>query len=180
MGVDEPSPMGAPGVPGSGPVGAPGAPSTAKIDAPSAQSGAPATAPPAKAPIPVRDPVLLPPIKLSSNRAVRERAILGGKAAGREALRRLGLADVTLAGRSYNSGRKALEDAGFVADPTTSTGRKVFTNPRTGAQVFYDSGRALARGQSPHWHIRDVAGNAYNRSGRIVDSSENAGHIPGR
>ena len=86
---------------------------------------------------------------------------------------------VDLAGKSYNSGRKALEQAGFVLERTTSTGRKVFRNPTTGAEVVYDSGNALAPGQLPHWHIRDSAGQGYNRTGRPVSSDEGGGHIPG-
>jgi hypothetical protein len=93
-------------------------------------------------------------------------------------LQRMGLQDVNLAGASFNSGRKALEDAGFVWKETTATGRQVFNNAKTGAQVFYDSGDALVGEQSPHWHIQDNAGVNYDRSGRVVDSSENAAHIP--
>jgi hypothetical protein len=93
-------------------------------------------------------------------------------------LRKLGLDGVKLAGQSYNAGRKGLEAAGFVLSETTSTGRKVFMNPTTGAKVFYDSGKALAPGQKPHWHIRDKANLPYDRMGRLVGSDEIAGHIP--
>ncbi|WP_437952612.1 RHS repeat-associated core domain-containing protein [Sorangium sp. So ce296] len=103
----------------------------------------------------------------------------GSRAAAAANLRRMGLEGVNLAGETYNSGRKALERAGFVLERTTDTGRRVFKNSQTGAEVFYDSGRALAPGQKPHWHIRDAGGNRYDRSGRIVDSDEVAGHIPG-
>jgi hypothetical protein len=98
---------------------------------------------------------------------------------GAATLRALGLNGVELAGKSYNSGRKALEQAGFVLDRTTSTGRKVFRNPQTGAEVFYDSGKALAPGQVPHWHIKDKAGQGYDRTGRPVGPDDRAGHIPG-
>jgi RHS repeat-associated protein len=101
----------------------------------------------------------------------------GAKAAAR-ALKKLGLDGVRLAGRSFNSGRKALAKAGFKLTRVTKTGRKEFTNAKTGAQVFYDSGEALAAGQKPHWHIVDAAGNRYNRTGRVVDSDDVAGHIP--
>jgi hypothetical protein len=116
-------------------------------------------------------------------------AAIAGRAAAREAgsfasraaanLRALGLGSVKLAGRSYNAGRKALEQAGFRLTRTTRTGRKVFENPRTGASVVYDSRAALTPGQGPHWHIFDRAGRQYSRSGRLVDSSEGAAHIPG-
>lgn len=102
------------------------------------------------------------------------------RATGRANLRRLGLDDISLHGRSFNSGRKQLESAGFVLERTTATGRKVFTNPKTGAQVLYDSGGALAPGQKRHWHIVDRGGQKYSRSGRRVDSSEGSGHIPAR
>lgn len=98
---------------------------------------------------------------------------------GLSSLKSMGLEGVDLAGRSFNSGRKALENAGFVLTETTETGRKVFTHPKTRAQVFYDSNDALVGSQKPHWHIRDLAGNRYNRSGRIVGSSDESGHIPG-
>lgn len=93
-------------------------------------------------------------------------------------LKKLGLEGVELAGKSYNSGRKALEAAGFVLDHTTSTGRKAFVSAETGAQVFYDSGKALTRGQKNHWHILDEAGNRLNRSGRIIEPGDIGGHIP--
>jgi hypothetical protein len=98
---------------------------------------------------------------------------------GLSSLKSMGLEGVDLAGRSFNSGRKSLENAGFVLTETTETGRKVFTHPKTRAQVFYDSNDALVGAQKPHWHIRDLAGNRYNRSGRIVGSSDESGHIPG-
>ncbi|WP_437589257.1 RHS repeat-associated core domain-containing protein [Sorangium sp. So ce1000] len=103
----------------------------------------------------------------------------GSRAAAAANLRRMGLQGVNLAGETYNSGRKALERAGFVLERTTDTGRRVFKNSQTGAEVFYDSGRALAPGQKPNWHIRDAGGNRYDRSGRIVASDEVAGHVPG-
>jgi hypothetical protein len=94
------------------------------------------------------------------------------------ALKTMGLEGVDLAGRSFNTGRKALENAGFSLTETTATGRKVFTHPKTGAKVMYDSGDALVGNQAPHWHIFDKAGNQYGRSGRVVSGSENAAHIP--
>jgi RHS repeat-associated protein len=104
----------------------------------------------------------------------------GMSAAASENLRKLGLEEVRLAGSSFNTGRKQLESVGFRLMPPTRTGRQVFLNEKTGAQVFYDSGKALAPGQKPHWHIVDQAGNKYSRSGRLVDSSSGAGHIPAR
>jgi hypothetical protein len=94
-------------------------------------------------------------------------------------MQRMGLQDVDLAGKSYNSGRKQLEAAGFKLERTTATGRKVFYNPRTGAQVFYDSGYALTSSQKPHWHIQDNAGRTYDRSGSQVHPSDDAAQIPG-
>jgi RHS repeat-associated protein len=102
----------------------------------------------------------------------------GARSKAREAMRNLGLEDVNLAGTSYNSGRKALEKAGFEFDHVTKTGRRVFRHPRTGAIVSYDSGKALVGNQRPHWHIQDRAGNRYDRLGRVVESYEEAGHIP--
>ena len=101
-------------------------------------------------------------------------------AKGAEKLRELGLKGVDLAGKSYNAGRKVLEKAGFVLVRVTATGRKVFRHPETGAEVLYDSGKALAPGQKPHWHIRDRAGGCYDRSGRLVPSDVGAGHIPAK
>ena len=93
-----------------------------------------------------------------------------GKCAAKaaEQLTNLGLKGVDLAGKSYNSGRKALEKAGFVLENTTSTGRKIFRNPRTGAVVTHDSGKALGAAQKPHWTIQDKGGRFYDRSGRSV------------
>ena len=82
--------------------------------------------------------------------------ILGGggmKAKALEELEKMGLRDVELYGASFNSGRKHLEDAGFVWVKTTETGRREFENPKTGVQVFFDSGKALTGDQKPHWHI---------------------------
>ena len=101
-------------------------------------------------------------------------------AQGLQNLQRLGLQDVDLAGASFNGGRKALEDAGFTWSETTERGRRVFQNAKTGARVFYDSGDALVREQISHWHIRDSAGRAYDRTGRVVDTSEDSGHIPSK
>jgi hypothetical protein len=92
----------------------------------------------------------------------------------------MGLRDVDLAGASFNTGRKQLEDAGFKLVETTPTGRKVFENPKTGAKVSYDSGGALVGDQKSHWHIRDSAGRAYDRGGRVVKSGEDAAHIPAK
>jgi RHS repeat-associated protein len=97
---------------------------------------------------------------------------------GQVALARLGLKEVNLTHASYNAGRKLLENAGFQHVETTKTGRQVFVNPKTGARVYYDSGGALVGNQKPHWHITDAGGQGYDRSGRAVDSSSNAGHIP--
>jgi hypothetical protein len=104
----------------------------------------------------------------------------GLRAAAGELLRKLGLEGVDLAGRSYNSGRKSLEQAGFRLEEVTRTGRKVFVNRRTGAKVYFDAGDALATGQKPHWHIVDNAGQEYGRLGRPVESYEGAAHIPAR
>jgi hypothetical protein len=52
-------------------------------------------------------------------------------------------------GKSFNSGRKALEKAGFRWIETTETGRRVFRNPATKAEVYFDSGKALVPGQDP-------------------------------
>jgi hypothetical protein len=93
-------------------------------------------------------------------------------------LQEMGLGDVNLVGKSYNAGRKSLEAAGFVLDRTTSSGRKVFRNPKTGAEVYYDSGGALGPRQKPHWHIKDKGGQMYDRSGRPVGPDDIAGHIP--
>lgn len=93
-------------------------------------------------------------------------------------LRILGLSKVKLAGQGFNTGRKSLEESGFLLSRTTPTGRKVFINPATGAEVYFDSGKALASGQKAHWHIKDKAGQCYNRSGRLVGSDEISGHIP--
>jgi len=103
----------------------------------------------------------------------------GMRSVGRATLRRLGLEGVDLAGRSFGSGRKQLEKAGFRLDRVTPTGRRVFVHPRTGAQVAFDSGKALSAGQKPHWHIMDEAGRKHSRTGRVVDPSDMAGHIPG-
>jgi hypothetical protein len=97
--------------------------------------------------------------------------------AGRN-LESMGLRDVDLAGASFNTGRKQLEDAGFKLVETTPTGRKVFENPKTGAKVYYDSGGALVGDQNPHWHIVNSRGNVHDRSGRVVEPSTNAAHIP--
>jgi RHS repeat-associated protein len=104
---------------------------------------------------------------------------LSCKSAGRKRMRDLGLGDVRLAGASFNRGRKQLERSGFRLVGATDTGRRVFRNPRTGAEVFFDSGRALAPGQSPHWHIVDRGGSKVSRSGRTVGSDEVAAHLPG-
>jgi RHS repeat-associated protein len=110
------------------------------------------------------------------------RAARAGKAiaVGKANLRALGLEGVNLSGKSYNAGRKALEKAGFTLEETTSTGRKVFVNTKTGARVNFDSGKALAPGQKPHWHVQDSAGNNYGRTGRAVASDERAAHIPAK
>jgi RHS repeat-associated protein len=97
---------------------------------------------------------------------------------GLDKLNELGLKDVKLGGKSYDSGRKSLEGAGFLLDRTTATGRKVFRNPKTGAEVYFDSGNALAPGQKPHWHIKDKAGQSFDRGGRPVGSDDGAAHIP--
>jgi len=62
-------------------------------------------------------------------------------------LKRLGLEGVDLHGKSYNSGRKSLENNGFHLSEITKTGRKTFENPRTGTKVHFDSGKALFPGQ---------------------------------
>ncbi len=100
-------------------------------------------------------------------------------ARARQNLQRMGLEDVELANATFNAGRKQLEAAGFLWTETTTTGRQVFVNSKTGAEVYYDSGKALVGEQKPHWHIRDSAGTSYNRSGNPVGRDEEAGHIPG-
>ncbi len=102
------------------------------------------------------------------------------RSAARAAMRAMGLENVDLYGRSYSSGRKVLEAAGFHINRITKSGRVEFVNDRTGAKVMYDSGRALVGNQKPHWHIVDKAGNSHDRLGRIVDGGEDAAHIPGR
>ncbi len=82
---------------------------------------------------------------------------------------KMGLKGVKLAGKSFNSGRKQLEKAGFKLVKTTKSGRKIFRHPKTGATVTYDSGKALGAGQSPHWTIQDKSGDFFDRSGRRVD-----------
>jgi hypothetical protein len=101
------------------------------------------------------------------------------RARGLAKLRELGLGEVKLYGKSYNSGRKALENAGFVLDRTTESGRRVFRHPRTGAEVYFDSGGALGPRQKPHWHIKDKGGQSFDRGGRPVESDDGAAHIPG-
>ena len=101
------------------------------------------------------------------------------RAAAAANMRRMGLEGVDLANNSLNKGRKKLEEAGFELVETTSTGRKVFRHPSTRAEVYFNSGGALVGSQKPHWHIRDPAGQAYDRGGRAVGRGENAGHIPG-
>jgi hypothetical protein len=100
----------------------------------------------------------------------------GARAAARANLRDLGLEGLNLAGRSYNSGRKALEARGFEIVRTTSTGRKYFRHPKTGHMVIYDPAR---RGGKPHWHIQDKGGQRYDRSGRPAGRDEGKTHIPG-
>ncbi|MEQ9500195.1 MAG: RHS repeat-associated core domain-containing protein [Deltaproteobacteria bacterium] len=102
----------------------------------------------------------------------------GARNCGREVLRALRLEAVKLSGKSFNSGKKSLEKAGFELIETTKTGRQVFAHPESAGRVYFDSGKALAPGQKPHWHIVDGAGNKVSRTGRIVDSSEGAAHIP--
>lgn len=97
-------------------------------------------------------------------------------------LRRLGLKCINLAGKSYNSGRKALEKRGFVLNRTTKTGRKIFVHPEKGTIITYDSGKALGAGQKPHWTIQDRGGQYYNRCGRPVSGPNppmGGKHIPG-
>lgn len=102
----------------------------------------------------------------------------GMRESGLAKLKGLGLENVELAGRSFNSGRKALEKAGFEWKRTTPTGRREFVNKETGARVSYDSGKALTPGQKPHWHIDDRGGFRSSRSGRCVLHSAPAAHIP--
>ena len=93
----------------------------------------------------------------------------------------MGLENVELAGKSFNSGRKSLEEAGFIWMETTETGRQIFEHPETGARVTFDSGAALVPGQSPHWEMSDRGGTRYDRSGRpVVGPSPIMGgkHIP--
>jgi hypothetical protein len=79
-----------------------------------------------------------------------------------------GLQGINLVGKSYNSGRKLLENAGFVNMGTTKTGRRVFEKNVNGRkiEVFYDSDGALTSDQKPHWHIKDP-NTYYNGNGRI-------------
>lgn len=97
-------------------------------------------------------------------------------------LKRAGLGDVKLAGQSFNSGRKQLENAGFRLDRITESGRRIFINDKTGATVTFDSGKALGYGQKPHWTIQDKAGQFLDRSGRPVSGPNppmGGKHIPG-
>jgi RHS repeat-associated protein len=110
-------------------------------------------------------------------RGARAAAGSGARAAARANMRRLGLANVSLSGRSFNSGRKALEAAGFRINRVTKSGRVEFVNPRTGAIVSYDPRRA---GRAAHWHIKDKGGQTYDRLGREVSSDAGKAHIPGR
>ena len=76
------------------------------------------------------------------------------RAAGLAKLAELGLAGVNLAGRSFNSGRKALEKAGFILDRTTQTGRKVFRNPQTVAECSTTRQGARRRPETSLAHSR--------------------------
>ena len=93
---------------------------------------------------------------------------LGAAVKGQANIRQMGLGNVNLGGKSFNAGRKALEKSGFVLQRTTATGRKIFRNPKTGATITHDSGKALGAGQNPHWTIQDKGGQFYNRSGRPI------------
>jgi RHS repeat-associated protein len=115
---------------------------------------------------------------LVSRAGVRSHNTGACRQAAKAAMKKMGLEGINLAKKSFNSGRKMLEKAGFELAETTETGRKVFRNAKTGAEVYYDSGDALVGAQKPHWHIRDKGGMKYDRSGRVVSGSENAGHIP--
>jgi len=126
-------------------------------------------------------PPLIPPQEIRWIRQVEQQQQAGGSMSRRalQNLKRMGLEDVDLYGASFNTGRKRLEGAGFEWKETTDTGRQVFKNPTTGAEVYYDSGDALVGNQGPHWHIRDSAGISYDRNGRPVTASDESGHIPG-
>lgn len=126
-------------------------------------------------PPPPFDPHVLNAMLLAGIGAPGEGGMKGQ--AGRK-LEEMGLRDVELAGSSFNTGRKQLEDAGFKWVKTTPTGRRIFQNSKTGAEVLYDSDKALVGNQKPHWHILDSARKAYDRSGRLVKPSEQAAHIP--
>ncbi len=124
---------------------------------------------------PPTDPHVLNAVLLAAVAALGEG---GMKGQGTRNLESMGLRDVELAGESFNAGRKQLEGAGFKWVETTPDGRRIFRNPKTGAQVYYDSGGALIGDQKPHWHIADPAGNQYDRSGRPAEKGDNARHIP--
>lgn len=99
----------------------------------------------------------------------------GARASARANMRRMGLENIDIGGKSYNSGRKALEAKGFRYEGQTPSGRQVFYNPKTGATVSYDP---ASGGRPAHWHITDVSGLTYSRYGNVVHSSEGAAHIP--
>jgi hypothetical protein len=90
-------------------------------------------------------------------------------------LESLGLDNINLHGRSYNSGRKILERAGFVRS-TTTTGRIDFTKVVKDRKitVSFDSGKALAYKQSPHWHILKDGSGKYNAKGKFGKNE----HVP--
>ena len=118
----------------------------------------------------------------SARQSTKKETVLSKLKKKSENLRVLGLYGVNLAGRSYNSGRKLLENNGFHLERTTKTGRKVFLNGKTGTIVTYDSGKALGAGQKPHWTIQDKAGQFFDRSGRPVEGPHppmGGKHIPG-
>jgi hypothetical protein len=85
-----------------------------------------------------------------------------------------------LSGKSYNAGRKLIENAGFEFKGITNTGRRKFYNPKTKMEIYYDSGGALFKGQRSHWHIVDQSGMRYNSSGRLLPKNFNNTHIKGK
>jgi len=126
-------------------------------------------------PPPPTDPHVLNAALAAAIGALGEGGMKGQAGSNLEAM---GLRDVELAGASFNTGRKQLENAGFKWVETTPTGRKVFENPKTGAKVYYDSGGALVGDQKPHWHIVNSSGDVHDRSGRVAEPGTNAAHIP--
>ncbi|MFD1001330.1 RHS repeat-associated core domain-containing protein [Ohtaekwangia kribbensis] len=94
-------------------------------------------------------------------------------------LKELGLENVSLRGKSYNAGKKKLEEAGFKYVETTETGRRKFIHPEKKTEVFYDgTSKSLVGRQDPHWHIKDKHGRKYGATGLPAERDKFGGHIP--